>query len=61
MQCMSQVLLAIAAGAWLLMPDWIAASAAAGIWLDEHEFKSEVCHGRPSAPERCLITQHSRG
>ncbi len=40
---MSQVLLAIAAGAWLLTPDWIAASMAAGMWLDEHSFQAEVC------------------
>ena len=39
---MSQVLLAIAAGAWLLTPDWIAASVAAGMWLNEFDFQSEV-------------------
>ena len=38
----AQVLLGIAAGAWLLTPDWIAASAAAGKWLDERGFKAEA-------------------
>ena len=37
-----QVLLGIAAGAWLLTPEWLAASAAAGRWLDEHRFAAEV-------------------
>ena len=37
-----QVLLGIAAGAWLLTPEWLAASAAAGRWLDEHNFEAEV-------------------
>ena len=37
-----QVLLGIAAGAWLLTPQWLAASAAAGRWLDEHGFEAEV-------------------
>lgn len=37
-----QVLLGIAAGAWLLTPDWIAASAAAGKWLSERSFQAEV-------------------
>ena len=37
-----QVLLGIAAGAWLLTPEWLAASAAAGRWQDEHGFEAEV-------------------
>ena len=37
-----QVLLGIATGAWLLTPDWIAASAAAGKWLSERSFQAEV-------------------
>ena len=42
----AQVLLGIAAGAWLLTPKWIAASAAAGKWLDESSFEAEA---------RCLL------
>lgn len=37
-----QVLLGIARGAWLLTPEWVTASAAAGRWLDESGYEAEV-------------------
>ena len=57
---MSQVLLAIAAGAWLLTPDWIAASAVAGMWLDEDKFRFEVCHAPPFCAESSLSCRRTR-
>ena len=52
-----QVLLGIAAGAWLLTPKWLAASATARQWLDEHDYEAEVsicalmCCNIVAAPE----------
>ena len=37
-----QVLLAIACGAFLMTPEWITASLAAGVWLPEHSYLSNV-------------------
>ena len=38
-QISQQVLGAIASGAWLLDPDWIVASLAAGRWLNENPYE----------------------
>ncbi len=40
---MLQVLLAIAAGAVLVTPDWLTASLEAGEWLPEAPFLAQVC------------------
>ena len=37
-----QVLLAVAAGAWLLTPEWVDASLQAGHWLPEAPFQAQV-------------------
>lgn len=39
-----QVLLAIAAGAMLVTPDWLTASLEAGEWLPEAPFLAQVLH-----------------
>ena len=41
-----KVLLAIAAGAFLLQPEWLAASLQAGAWLPEQPFWAKVLHRR---------------
>lgn len=38
-----QVLLAIAAGAVLVTPEWLTASVEAGEWLPEEPFLAQVC------------------
>ena len=38
----AQVLLAVAAGAWLLTPEWVDASLQAGHWLPEAPFQAQV-------------------
>ena len=38
----SQVLLAVANGAWLLTPEWVTASLEAGQWLPEPPFEAKV-------------------
>lgn len=38
-----QVLLAIAAGAMLVTPEWLTASVEAGEWLPEEPFLAQVC------------------
>ena len=40
---MVQVLLAIAAGAMLVTPEWLTASVEAGEWLPEEPFLAQVC------------------
>ena len=57
-----QVLLGIAAGAWLLTPKWLTASADAGQWLDEQKFEAEVpfpslmCCNTVVAPKSSVFT-----
>lgn len=38
----AQVLLAVAAGAWLLTPEWVSASLQAGHWLPEAPFQAQA-------------------
>lgn len=40
---LAQVLLAIAAGALLVTPEWLTASVEAGEWLPEEPFLAQVC------------------
>ena len=42
----SQVLLAVAQGAFILSPEWVTASLEAGRWLPEAAFASKVSPGR---------------
>ena len=52
----AQVLLAVAAGAWLMTPEWVAASLQAGHWLPEAPYQAQArkCRLYPKAPPRVL-------
>ena len=52
-----KVLLAIAAGAFLLQPEWLAASLQAGAWLPEQPFWAKVLKGLwpPSPISSCRL------
>ena len=52
-----KVLLAIAAGAFLLQPEWLAASLQAGAWLPEQPFWAKVLKGLFPLPQlsRCKM------